>query len=207
MMGVRPKSLTTPMPRPRLLSLLGSAALLAGVAQHGSAQPLDSTSVAGFRWRTVGPANFMGRLSDVVGIPGPSKTLFVAAAGGGIWKSTNNGVTWRPVFDDKRIISMGMLAIAPSDTNVVWAGTGEPNSRNTIEPGAGIYKSTNGGGSWTFMGLRETQHIGRIAIDPRNANVVYVAALGPAWKAGGDRGLYKSTDGGANWKLIKAQAN
>ena len=95
-----------------------------------SAQALDSAVAAGFRWRTVGPANFMGRLSDVVGIPGPSKTLFVAAAGGGIWKSTNNGVTWRPVFDDKNIISMGMLAIAPSDTNVVWAGSGEPNSRN-----------------------------------------------------------------------------
>ena len=102
---------------------------------------------------------------------------------------------------------MGMLAIAPTDTNIVWAGTGEPNSRNTIEPGAGVYKSTNGGGTWTFMGLRETQHIGRIQIDPRNANVVYVAALGPAWKAGGDRGLYKTTDGGATWKLIKAGAN
>ena len=85
-----------------------------------------------------------------------------------------------------------MLAIAPSDTNIVWAGTGEPNSRNTIEPGAGVYKSTNGGETWTFMGLRETQHIGRVQIDPRNANVVYVAALGPAWKAGGDRGLYKT---------------
>src|SRR6478609_160914 len=103
----------------RLASVLGSAALLAGAAH---AQSLDSTAVAGFRWRTVGPANFMGRLSDVVGIPGPSKTLFVAAAGGGIWKSTNSGITWRPVFDDKNIISMGMLAIAPSDTNTVWAG-------------------------------------------------------------------------------------
>ncbi len=98
---------------------------------------------------------------------------------------------------------MGMLAIAPSDTNMVWAGTGEPNSRNTIEPGAGVYKSTDGGAHWSFMGLRETQHIGRIQIDPRNANVVYVAALGPAWKSGGDRGLYKTTDGGQTWKLIK----
>ena len=149
----------------------------------------------------------MGRVSDVVGIPGPSKTLFVAAAAGGIWKSTNNGVSWRPLFDDKNIISMGMLAIAPSDTNVVWAGTGEPNSRNTIEPGAGVYKSTDGGLHWTFMGLEKSQHVGRIAIDPRNANVVYIAALGPAWKAGGERGLYKTTDGGTTWKLIKAGAN
>jgi photosystem II stability/assembly factor-like uncharacterized protein len=159
------------------------------------------------RWRNVGPSNFMGRLSDVQGIPSPSKTIYVAAAAGGIWKSVNSGISWRPLFDDKDVASFGMLAIAPTDTNIVWAGTGEPNSRNTIEPGAGVYKSTNGGSSWTFMGLRGTQHIGRIQIDPRNANVVYVAALGPAWKAGGDRGLYKTTDGGATWKLIKAGAN
>jgi hypothetical protein len=185
------------------------AALVASVTQTVpvAAQSLDSTVTSGFRWRTVGPANFMGRLSDVVGIPGPSKTLYIAAAAGGIWKTTNNGITWRPLFDDKNVSSMGMLAIAPSDTNVIWAGTGEPNSRNSIEPGAGVYKSTDGGTRWTFMGLEKTQHIGRIAIDPRNANVVYVAALGPAWKAGGDRGLYKTTDGGTTWKLIKAGAN
>ncbi|MEO6877913.1 MAG: hypothetical protein ABI205_05485, partial [Gemmatimonadaceae bacterium] len=172
-----------------------------------AAQSLDSSVVDAFRWRNVGPSNFMGRLSDVQGIPSPSKTIYIATAAGGIWKSTNNAVTWKPIFDDKEVASAGMLAIAPSDTNIVWAGTGEPNSRNTIEPGAGVYKSTNGGTTWTFMGLRNTQHIGRIQIDPRNANVVYIAALGPAWKAGGDRGLYKTTDGGATWKLIKAGAN
>ena len=140
------------MSRIRLHSLAGalfSLALTIAPAFTGlSAQTIDSATIAGLKWRTVGPANFEGRLSDVVGIPGPSKTWFVAAAGGGIWKSMNNGVTWRPVFDDKRVISMGMLAIAPSDTNQVWAGTGEPNSRNTIEPGAGIYKSTDGGIHW-----------------------------------------------------------
>ncbi|MEP6831751.1 MAG: hypothetical protein ABJB74_00095, partial [Gemmatimonas sp.] len=172
-----------------------------------SAQALDSSVTSAFRWRNVGPSNFMGRLSDVQGIPSPSKTVYVSAAAGGIWKSMNNGISWRPIFDDKDVISMGMLAIAPTDTNIIWAGTGEPNSRNSIEPGAGVYKSTNGGTTWTFMGLRETQHIGRIQIDPRNANTVYVAALGPAWKAGGDRGLYKTTDGGTTWKLIKAGAN
>ncbi|HEX7020741.1 MAG TPA: hypothetical protein VF159_12050 [Gemmatimonadaceae bacterium] len=195
------------MQRSRALTLVAGAVGLMAMASPASAQQLDSATVAGFKWRTVGPANFMGRVSDVQGIPGPSKTLFVAAAGGGIWKSTNSGVSWRPVFDHENIISMGMLAIAPSDTNVVWAGTGEPNSRNTIEPGAGVYKSTDGGLHWTLMGLEKTQHIGRIQIDPRNADVVYVAALGPAWKAGGDRGLYKTTDGGKTWKLIKAGAN
>jgi hypothetical protein len=190
----------------RLWSLTTGTALLIG-ASAVSAQTLDSSTVAGFKWRTVGPANFMGRLSDVVGIPGPSKTMFVAAAGGGIWKTTNNGVTWRPVFDDKSIIAMGVLAIAPTDTNIVWAGTGEPNTRNTIEPGAGIFKSTDGGITWKSMGLEKTQHIGRIVVDPRNANTVYVAALGPIWKAGPDRGLYKTTDGGTTWTMIKAGGN
>jgi hypothetical protein len=191
----------------RPLRLLTGVATALAVAAPLSAQTLDSAVVGAFRWRQVGPSNFNGRLSDVQGIPGPSKTLYVAAAGGGIWKTMNNGITWRPLFDDKEIASFGMLAIAPTDTNIVWAGTGEPNSRNTIEPGAGVYKSTDGGLHWSFMGLRETQHIGRIQIDPRNANTVYVAALGPAWKSGGDRGLYKTTDGGVTWKLIKAPAN
>jgi photosystem II stability/assembly factor-like uncharacterized protein len=190
------------MQRNRILSALAGAALLfAGAPVR--AQTIDSASIAGMRWRELGPANFEGRMSDVVGIPSPSKTLFVAAAGGGIWKTTNNGVTWRPVFDDKRVISMGMLAIAPSDTMQVWAGTGEPNSRNTIEAGAGVYKSTDGGITWKFMGLEKTQHIGRIVVNPRDPNTVYVAALGAAWKSSPERGLYKTTDGGVTWKLVK----
>ncbi|MEO5567539.1 MAG: hypothetical protein ABIR92_03560, partial [Gemmatimonadaceae bacterium] len=195
------------MHRYRLSSLLTAGAALLLAARIAPAQTLDSATVAGFKWRTPGPANFMGRLSDVAAIPSPSKTIYVAAAAGGIWKSTNNGVTWRPTFDDKRIISMGMLAIAPSDTNIVWAGTGEPNSRNSIEPGHGLYKSTDGGNTWRFMGLEKTEAIGRIVVDPRNANVVWVAAMGPTWKSGGDRGLYKTTDGGTTWNLMKAGAN
>ena len=192
------------MSRTRLYSLAGALFSLAlTIAPLLPAQTVDSATIAGLKWRTVGPANFEGRLSDVVGIPGPSKTWFVAAAGGGIWKSMNNGVTWRPVFDDKRVISMGMLAIAASDTNQVWAGTGEPNSRNTIEPGGGIYKSIDGGIHWTLMGLEKTQHIGRIVVHPRDPNTVYVAALGAAWKSNPERGLYKTTDGGKTWQLIK----
>jgi hypothetical protein len=185
------------------------AALVSGLTLLGLApapaiaQPIDSATLAGMEWRNVGPANFMGRLSDVVGIPSPSKTIFVAAAGGGIWKSQNNGLTWRPVFDDKRVISMGMLAIAPSDTQQVWAGTGEPNSRNSIEPGAGIYKSTDGGLTWTLKGLEKTEAIGRIVVHPTNPNVVYVAALGATWRSNPDRGLYKTTNGGDSWERIK----
>jgi photosystem II stability/assembly factor-like uncharacterized protein len=183
--------------------------VLLAVAAFG-AQPLaaqspalDSATLAGFKWRTVGPANFMGRVADIAGIPSPSKTFFVAAAAGGIWKTTNAGVTFRPVFDNERVISMGALAIAPSDTQQVWAGTGEQNSRNTIEPGGGIFKSTDGGLTWKPMGLEKTQHIGRIAVHPTNPNIVYVAALGAAWKSNPERGLYKTEDGGQTWKLVK----
>lgn len=179
------------------------AGLALGAARSATAQQLDSLTIAGMRWRTVGPANFGGRVADVVGIPSPSRTFFVAAAGGGIWKTTNAGITFRPVFDDEPVVAMGALAIAPSDTQQVWAGTGEQNSRNTIEPGEGIYKSTDGGLHWKLMGLEKTQHIGRIVVHPTNPNIVYVAALGAAWKANPERGLYKTEDGGQTWKLIK----
>jgi photosystem II stability/assembly factor-like uncharacterized protein len=185
------------------LALVATAVASTALTTATGAQTLDSATTAGMRWRNVGPANFMGRLSDVAGIPGPSKTLFVAAAAGGIWKTTNNGITWRPTFDDKRVISMGMLAIAPSDTQQVWAGTGEPNSRNSIEPGGGIYKSTDGGLTWTAKGLEKTEHIGRIVVHPTNPNIVFVAALGAAWRSNPERGLYRTTDGGNTWQLVK----
>ena len=169
-----------------------------------AAQSIDSATIAGMRWRSVGPAVFEGRVADITGIPFPSRTVFVAPAAGGVWKSNNGGVTFRPTFDDKPVSSMGALAVSPSDTMQVWAGTGEQNSRNTIEPGQGIYKSTDGGLTWKLMGLEKTQHIGRIAVHPTNPNIVYVAALGAAWKSNPERGLYKTEDGGQTWKLIKS---
>ncbi len=194
---VREVPIPAPMRPTSVLSVLAATVVSGSAVLAQASRPaLDSATVAGFRWRTVGPANFEGRVADVVGIPSPSKTFFVAAAGGGIWKTTNAGTTFRPVFDDYPVVAMGALAIAPSDTQQVWAGTGEQNSRNTIEPGQGIYKSTDGGLTWKLMGLEKTQHIGRIAIDPTNPNVVYVAALGAAWKANPERGLYKTEDGG-----------
>lgn len=192
------------MLRPRVgtvASLLLFSAVMPLSAQLRT--PLDSTTIAAFRWRNIGPANTMGRVSDVVGIPSPSRTFFVAAAGGGIWKTTNGGVTFRPVFEHERVVSMGMLAIAPSDTMQVWAGTGEPNSRNTISPGGGIYKSTDGGLTWKLMGLEKTQAIGRIVVHPTNPNIVWVAGLGAPWNHNPERGLYKTTDGGQTWKLSK----
>ncbi|MEO7218585.1 MAG: hypothetical protein ABI026_10360 [Gemmatimonadaceae bacterium] len=159
--------------------------------------------MAGFKWRNIGPANVDGRVTSIVGIPSPSRTFYVGTAGGGIWKTTNAGTTFEPLFQNEPVSSIGDIAIAPSDTNVVYVGTGEANSRNSITPGAGVYKSTNGGHTWKYVGLRETEMIGRIVVNPTDANVVYVAALGKAWGSNKERGLYKSTDGGATWKLSK----
>ena len=177
--------------------------LTALVAVTLSAQQFDSATLAGMRWRNIGPANHQGRVTDVQGIPWPSRTFYVASAGGGVFKTTNAGTTFRPVFENEHVSSGGMLAIAPSDTDVVYYGTGEPNSRNSISPGAGLWKTTNGGRTWEFMGLKETQHIGRIVVHPRDPNTAYVAALGHAWGPNKDRGLYKTTDGGKSWQLKK----
>ena len=165
--------------------------------------PLDSTTLAAFRWRPVGPANMGGRTADVAGIPGPSRTFYVATVAGGIYKTTNAGTSFRSVFDDQRVISMGALAIAPSDTNVVYAGTGEQNSRNSISPGGGIFRTSDGAKTWQFLGLAETQQIARIVVHPNDPNTVWVAALGHAWGPNRERGLYKTTDGGKNWRLVK----
>jgi photosystem II stability/assembly factor-like uncharacterized protein len=193
------------MRRPtRFLSLLGVAFVGAVLPASGArAQQLDSTLLSAFRWRPIGPANMGGRITDIEGLPSPSKTFYVVAAAGGVWKTTNAGTTFRPIFDHERTASNGDLAIAPSDSNVLYLGTGEEDSRNSISPGGGVYKSTDGGKSWKFMGLAETQQIGRIVVDPRDANVVYVAALGHAWGPNRERGLYKSTDGGQTWTLAK----
>ncbi len=165
-------------------------------------QPLDDM-MEEFRWRSIGPSNMGGRVTDVEGIPSPSKTFFVAGAASGIWKTTNNGTTFKQVWSDERVISMGDLAIAPSDPDIVWAGTGEEDSRNSISPGGGIYKSTDGGETWTLMGLEETEVIARIVIHPDDPDVVYVAALGHIWDSNPERGLYRTQDGGETWELVK----
>ena len=186
----------------KAVTLLASCLLALPLAAQTRAT-LDSTAWASFRWRPIGPANMAGRITDVEGIASPSKTFYFAAASGGVWKTTNGGVTFKPLFDNERVASLGDLAIAPSDTNIVWLGTGEEDSRNSISPGGGIYKSTDGGATWKHMGLTETHAIGRIVIHPRDPNIVYVAALGHIWRANKDRGLYKTTDGGATWQLAK----
>jgi hypothetical protein len=191
--------------RPIALAALATSLALSAfsIDAQQRATPLDSTTLASFRWRSIGPADMGGRIADIVGIPSPSKTFYVATVAGGIWKTTNAGTTFRPLFDDQRVVSMGALAIAPSDTNQLWAGTGEQNSRNSISPGGGIYKSGDGGKTWKLMGLEKTQQIGRIVVHPTDPNIVYVAALGHVWDANPERGLYKTIDGGKSWQLIK----
>ncbi|NOT08178.1 MAG: hypothetical protein HOP28_08225, partial [Gemmatimonadales bacterium] len=190
---------------PRLgLSLLALAAVPPAIDAQVPTAQVDSSLIAGLRWRNIGPANMSGRIVDVEGIPGPSRTFYVATAAGGIWKTTNAGTTFQLVFGDNQpVISMGDIAIAPSDTNIVWAGSGEPNSRNSISPGGGIFKSTDGGRTWRLMGLEKTQAIGRVVVHPTNPNIVYVAALGAPWNSNPERGLYKTTDGGATWTMSK----
>jgi photosystem II stability/assembly factor-like uncharacterized protein len=184
--------------------ILGVVAVLVAAPQVVLAQTpavADSAFMAGMTWRSVGPANMSGRVTDIEGVPG-TKTFYVAGATSGIWKTINNGTTFRPVFDDERVISMGDLAIAPSDPETVWAGTGEEDSRNSISPGGGVYKSTDGGMTWELMGLEDTQAVGRIVIDPRDRNRVYVAALGHPWGHNEERGLYRTKDGGETWERV-----
>jgi hypothetical protein len=137
-----------------------------------------------------------GRIADIAVHPTNSSVWFVAVGSGGVWKTSNAGITWIPVFDDQAVYSIGDVTIDPNNPDVVWVGTGENVSGRHVAWGDGVYKSSDSGKTWTNMGLRDSEHIGNILIDPRDSNVVYVAAEGPLWNAGGDRGLYKTTDGG-----------
>lgn len=188
----------------RRISAAFLACALAALSASPSitAQTLDDDWSQEMRWRSIGPANMSGRVTDVEGLPSPSKTFYVAAAAGGIWKTTNNGQTFRPIFQNERVVSLGDIAIAPSDPDQIWAGTGEEDSRNSISPGGGIYKSTDGGLTWELKGLEASEHIGRIQVHPTNPDIVYVAALGALWRTNPERGLYRTTDGGETWELI-----
>ncbi len=190
-----------PMPRYALFSAL-ALSLVAALPAAAQDSELVDQWIDALEWRSIGPANMSGRVTDVEGLPSPSKTFYVAAAAGGIWKTTNNGVTYRPVFQNERVVSLGDIAIAPSDPDQIWAGTGEEDSRNSISPGGGIYKSVDGGLTWELKGLEATEHIGRIQVHPDDPDVVFVAALGALWRTNPERGLYRTTDGGDTWELV-----
>jgi photosystem II stability/assembly factor-like uncharacterized protein len=165
----------------------------------------QSNPVAALRFRSIGPANMSGRITDIAVNESNTYEFYAASATGGVWKTMDNGVTWSPVFQHETTHSVGSMAIDQHDPQVVWVGTGEATNRQSSSWGDGIYKSTDGGTSWTNMGLRESRHIARIAIDPTNSDIVYVAVPGHLWGPNKDRGLYKTTDGGHTWSLILAK--
>jgi photosystem II stability/assembly factor-like uncharacterized protein len=156
--------------------------------------------VGGLKWRSIGPAFTSGRIADFAINPQNHNEYYIAVASGNIWKTTNNGTTFDPVFENYGAYSLACIVIDPNNPFVVWAGTGENNHQRALGYGDGVYKSVDGGKSWKNMGLKDSRQIGGIVIDPRNSNIIFVAAEGSVWGPGGDRGLYKSTDGGKTWK-------
>ncbi|HTS00762.1 MAG TPA: glycosyl hydrolase, partial [Bacteroidota bacterium] len=164
--------------------------------------PFSSETFKGLRFRSIGPAVTSGRVSDIAVDPRNRSRYFVAAASGGVWKTVNAGTTFEPVFDGEGSYSIGCVAIDPENSSIVWVGTGEYNSQRSVSYGDGVYRSGDGGKSWENVGLKASEHIGKIVIDPRNSAVVYVAAQGPLWGPGGDRGLYKTADAGKTWTLV-----
>lgn len=184
----------------RLISLLLLG--IATFAQAGSGNTLLDELTRSIKFRPLGPAVTGGRIIDIEVHPSAPYTIFAASASGGLWKTTNNGTTWKPVFDDKKTISIGDVAIAPSDPKIVWVGTGEHNNQRSAHYGDGVYKSTDGGETWQYMGLPESYRTGRIAIDPKNPNTVYVATMGYLYKPGGQKGVFRTTDGGKTWNQV-----
>lgn len=162
----------------------------------------NEATFAGLEFRALGPAVASGRICDIAVDPQNPKRYFLAVCSGGVWKTENGGVTFTPVFDKESSYSIGCITMDPQNPHVLWVGTGENNSQRSVSWGDGVYVSRDDGQSWQKVGLQKSEHIGRIVIDPRDSNVVYVAAQGPLWAAGGDRGLYKTTDGGKTWNRI-----
>jgi len=160
---------------------------------------IASSIVSGLKFRLVGPALTSGRIADIAVDPDNHNVWFVAAASGGVWKTTNHGTTFNPIFDGYGSYSIGCITLAPSNSNTVWVGTGENNNQRSVAYGDGVYKSLDGGKSFKNMGLKTSEHIGKIIVHPTNENIVWIAAYGPVWSKGGERGVYKTTDGGVTW--------
>lgn len=163
---------------------------------------INAGTFSGLKFRLIGPAVASGRVMSIAVNPRNNSEYYVGVASGGVWKTVNDGTTWTPVFDDQGSYSIGWVELDPNASSVVWVGSGESNSQRSVGYGDGIYRSDDGGKDWKNLGLKKSEHIGRMAIDPRDSKVIYVASEGPLWAPGGDRGLYKSSDGGKNWKAV-----
>ncbi len=189
------------------LSLLLSTLILEGQRKKSSTQDesksaFEKTTLSGLKFRSVGPALTSGRISDFAVNSKDPKEYYVAVSSGGVWKTVNAGTTYEPIFDGEGSYSIGCVTLDPNNSNVVWVGTGENNNQRSVAYGDGVYKSIDGGKSWKNMGLKNSEHIGKIIVHPDNSDIVYIAAIGPLWSKGGDRGVYKTVDGGKNWNLV-----
>lgn len=179
------------------------ALLLSTPSSHAAAQQADLGALASsLEWREIGPAIMGGRVTDLAVNEANPAHYFVGTATGGLWKTTSNGQAWEPVFDDQPTSSIGAVSLAPSNPNVVWVGTGEPQNRQSSPYGAGVFRSTDGGQTWSFLGLEETRHIGGIVVHPTDPDVAWVAAVGHLWGPNPERGIYKTTDGGETWDRV-----
>ena len=168
----------------------------------GQSPSVDAAMLSGVHFRHIGPATMSGRITDLAILESDPTLMYVASATGGVWKTTDNAITMKPVFEKERVHSVGAVALFQGDANVVWVGTGEATNRQSSGWGDGIYRSTNGGTTWTNMGLAESGHIARIVTHPSNRDIVYVAVPGKLWAPSPERGLYKTTDGGRTWQRV-----
>ncbi|MCB0625707.1 MAG: glycosyl hydrolase, partial [Saprospiraceae bacterium] len=163
---------------------------------------LEKIALSGLAFRSIGPAVTSGRVIDIDVNPQDHTEYYVASGHGSLWKTTNGGVTFSPIFDGQTSFAMGAVTLDPSNPKVVWVGTGENNAHSYVIPGDGVYKSEDGGKSWTNKGLKESQHIGAIVVHPDDPNTVWVAAYGPHRASGGQRGVYRTKDGGETWEHV-----
>ena len=187
----------------RMLLVAAAVAAAVNVAVSGQGGGgLTADALKGIEIRSIGPGISTGRVQDIEIDPKNPNVWYVASAFGGLWKTENRGVTFSPIFDQGGSFTLCCVVVDPKDSNVVWLGTGENTSQRSAHFGDGLYKSTDAGKTWKRVGLEKSEHIGKIIIDPRNSNTVYVSSQGPLWSAGGDRGLYKTTDGGATWNRV-----
>ncbi len=189
---------------PSILSVLFVTLCAASASRAQSPPAVTAEQLQGLQLRGIGPAVMGGRIADIAVHPRDRNTWYLAVGSGGVWKTVNAGTTWTPVFDSQSVYSVGCVAVDPVRPEVVWVGTGENVSGRHVGWGDGVYKSLDGGASWQRMGLEKSEHIGKILIDPRDPDVVFVAAEGPLWSEGGERGLYRTDDGGASWTRVLA---
>jgi photosystem II stability/assembly factor-like uncharacterized protein len=201
----------TKMTRWLWAAILGSTLCGGAAAQTAAVKvdvKVDSETISGLGARNIGSASMSGRVAALDAVQeGQRLTVYIGSASGGVWKSVNGGTTFKPVFDKHPVQSIGAVTIDPKNPKVIWVGTGESWTRNSVSIGDGVYKSTDGGENWTNVGLKETERIAKILVDPSDSNTVYVCAPGKLWSDSDERGLYKTTDGGKTWAKILKGAN